>query len=90
VNSLKTLRVLYFIHIITDLRCYIPEMDNHTGSSDSWDDLVLSQFIPKDTAGNLDSCLKYTVINGTNVTTTCEGQYMFDQTYYQSSRVTEV
>lgn len=70
-------------------RCFIESLDNNSSSYDLGNSSILSSYIPLNKDGDLDSCLKY-VYADTNETATCNGNYVFDTSYYKSSRVIEV
>ncbi|OXA41750.1 organic cation transporter protein [Folsomia candida] len=79
---------LTFIAPTPNHRCFIESLDNNSSSYDLGNSSILSSYIPLNKDGDLDSCLKY-VYADTNETATCNGNYVFDTSYYKSSRVIE-
>lgn len=76
------------MHTMFVQRCFIPQVDEFNGSIAD-----LSNFIPKDKDGNLDTCSKFRSVGNvtfTNETVSCGGHYYYDPMYYPSSRVIEV
>lgn len=63
----------------------IPSIENETWQIDSANDSWLEQYIPKKEDGSWDSCLLITE-NGTKK---CDS-WIYDHTYYSSSRGMEV
>lgn len=70
---------------VPEHRCMIPSLDTHVNASELvWDKDSLSKFIPILDDGSINSCQMY--LNETIVD--CE-QFVYDNTYYKSSRTIE-
>lgn len=70
---------------VPDHRCFVPELDSVNGNATIWDAEQLYQYIPRSSDGSIDSCSMY-VDNFTEAP--CE-KYVYDTTYYKSSRTME-
>ena len=71
-------------------RCMIPQIDSElNGTSPSFNFTLLEDFIPVKPDGELDQCHKY-VSEFDHNTTECNGAFVYDDTYYHSSRVIDV
>lgn len=66
---------------VPDHRCLIPALDGNVSESVAWDTHTLSQYVPLKDDGTVDSCRM--LVNGTAAA--CS-QYVYDNTYYKSSR----
>lgn len=70
---------------VPDHRCMVPELDTNVNSSDLiWNSTTLSQYIPLRDDGTINSC--QLLVNET--ATGCD-QFVYDNTYYKSSRTIE-
>ncbi|CAL8116231.1 unnamed protein product [Orchesella dallaii] len=73
---------LHFVAPTPEHRCYIEQVDSGGESLDS-----LHKYIPLDSNGQLDACLKYDGIGANHTVVSCDGHYFYNTTYYTSSRV---
>ena len=73
-------------------RCTIPQIDsNLNGTSPSFNISLLHDFIPLTPDGELDQCQKYvSALDHNDKVMECDGTYVYDDTYYHSSRVIDV
>lgn len=74
-------------------RCLIAELDLNNTSSPIFDKGILSQYIPTKPDGELSSCQRYlSPFDNTTAKTlvSCDGQFVYDTSIYQQSRVYEV
>lgn len=74
---------LVTVAAVPDHRCFVPGIDTNTTYA-SWTSSEILSAIPQKLDGSLESCMMYNP--GQNVTTMeCES-YVYDDTYYKSSR----
>lgn len=70
---------------VPDHRCLIPEIDNNATASELvWNSTLLSKYVPLKDDGAINSCQRYA-----NETAIACSEYVYDTTYYKSSRTME-
>lgn len=75
---------LVTVAAVPDHRCYIEGVDNGTSYA-PWNSTEILAAIPRKASGELDSCHMF---DSANNTVQCQS-YVYDRTYYQSSRTIE-
>ncbi|XP_046738058.1 organic cation transporter protein [Diprion similis] len=76
---------LVMVAAVPDHRCAIPGLDNENFTA-PWNSTEVIEAIPTKSKGGLENCLMFK--SGSNVTVECDS-WVYDRTYYQSSRAIE-